>query len=104
MPPPAALPRPALRWMAAFCALTVWLLGLLAGSPELHASLHRDAGLADHTCAVTLYNQGVENPAPSAVLLTIPQIVTVATVAPIEPQRTESPKDWLPPGRGPPGR
>lgn len=82
----------------------VWLLGILAGSPELHASLHKDAGLADHSCAVTLFNQGAENPAPPAIFVAAPQLAIVATVAPVEPLRVESPEDWLPPGRGPPAR
>ncbi|MDI1335873.1 MAG: hypothetical protein PSU94_06780 [Lacunisphaera sp.] len=47
--------------MAAVCAALVWLLGLLAVSPPLHASLHSETNHQDHTCAVTLFGHGVDH-------------------------------------------
>lgn len=102
--PPDTLPRPILRWAAAFCAVTIWLLGLLAGSPDLHASLHQDASLAGHSCAITLFHQGAEDPAPQVFFVTAPQLVVLAAAIPHQPRRAESPEDWLRPGRGPPVR
>lgn len=52
----------AARVLAAVCALAVWLLGILAFSPELHGHVHADAGAAQHECAVTLFQHGAENP------------------------------------------
>lgn len=65
--PLATLNPPRLtRWLAAWLAVTVWALGVLAVSPDLHGALHHDAdhghgddGLA-HQCAVTLFAQGVD--------------------------------------------
>ena len=82
----------------------VWTLGLLAASPELHARLHHDADQEGHACAVTLFSQGLDNPAVGAALPVVPSLFVVADVVPTEPQRVESPRDWLLPGRGPPVR
>lgn len=87
-----------------FCAVAVWLLGLLAGSPELHAALHPEAGLAGHACAVTLFQQGTEDPAPQVFFVTAPRLVVVAPAIPAQPLGVESPENWLRPGRGPPLR
>lgn len=103
-PSSATLPRPALRGLAVFCALTVWLLGILAGSAELHASLHKDAGLAEHSCGITLFGQGVENSVPPPNSVAAPSFVLVAMAHPVEPLRAALPSDRLPPGHGPPVR
>lgn len=70
----AALPRLPWRALAFGCAVAVWLLGILAYSPQLHARMHGHAehagdcshedGAASpgHTCAVTLFQNGVESP------------------------------------------
>jgi len=63
-------PTPLLRVTALVAALCVFVLALLAASPELHAGLHAtgkaDAahaaapvGAADHVCAVTLFASGL---------------------------------------------
>jgi len=84
------------------CALTVWLLGLFVASSQLHISLHDDAAHAGHTCAITLFSQGLEDslghvdPVVTPALFPAGEIATVA-VAPL----TDTP-DRLPPGRGPP--
>lgn len=55
----STVPRPT-RWLAALLAITVWALGVLAASPELHAALHHDDGEHAHECAVTLFAHGVD--------------------------------------------
>ena len=82
----------------------VWVLGLLAVSPELHARVHQDFDHAGHNCAVTLFSQGLDHPVLDAVLPLAPALVVVADVAPVEPLFVESARDWLLPGRGPPVR
>ncbi|MBI3885712.1 MAG: hypothetical protein HY302_08310 [Opitutae bacterium] len=95
---------PAKRWTALGCAVLVWALGILAASPQLHASLHRDAGQLEHSCAVTLFSHGAENSAPPVRLNVAPTLVVVGMLAPSEPLSVESVRDWLQPGRGPPLR
>jgi hypothetical protein len=80
----------------------VWVLGLLAANPQLHLSLHDDAGHADHICAVTLFSHGADNPEAAAVFIVEPTIALIARLVPADPLRVESPEDWLQPGRGPP--
>lgn len=84
--------------------MQVWVLGMLAASPELHAWVHHDAEQSGHTCAVTLFSHGLDNPTLGAALRLAPCLIIVAEVAPTEPQRVESAKDWQLPGRGPPVR
>lgn len=88
--------------VAAFCALTVWLLGLFATSAELHDSLHHEAGEADHTCAVTLFRDGAENPAPAAFLPVAPVLFPAGEVAPATVVPVADAQVRLPPGCGPP--
>lgn len=106
---PQKIPRPdapsaVFRGLAAFCAVLVWALGLLAASPELHAALHHDADQADHVCAVTLFHQGTENPVPPLVIAPAPLLTVVALVAPVDSFRFEAPDGWLQPAQGPPLR
>jgi len=98
------MPAAAIRWISAFCAAMVLMLGLLAASPELHARVHHDADHAGHTCAVTLFSQGLDHPAIGGELPLAPAMVIVSGLIPSEPQRIESVTDWLLPGRGPPVR
>jgi hypothetical protein len=97
-------PCPAFRWVAAVCAVMVWSLGLLAASPELHARVHRDADHAGHTCAVTLFSQGLDNPVAGAALPLTPNLTVSMVVMPTDPPRVECARDWLRPERGPPVR
>jgi hypothetical protein len=50
--------------MAAWLAVTVWALGVLAVSPDLHGALHHDHDShhdeQSHQCAVTLFAHGVD--------------------------------------------
>jgi hypothetical protein len=97
-----AKPRPAFRWVAVFCALTVWVLGLAAASPQLHAALHPDADHTDHTCAVTLFSHGFEDGTGSTFPVCAPALFVEykSTVQPASPVADVLHR--LPPGRGPP--
>jgi hypothetical protein len=95
-------PNPGLQWVAVFCALSVWALGLLAVSPQLHAALHADANHADHTCAVTLFSHGADVCTGTTTLVCAPLffVVEEGLGQPVSPV-AEVPHR-LPPGRGPP--
>jgi hypothetical protein len=98
------LPAPAFRWTALFCALAVWGLGLLAVSPELHATLHHEADHADHDCAVTLFSHGVDAGTGLLPDLGAPG-QTVAELIPVTPALPASDAHLrLPPACGPPVR
>ena len=74
------------------CAIAVWFLGIAARSPQLHAAMHVHADHADgcshgdhpttpdHACAVTLFQQGVDN-AVSTVELPPRTVVRAADAA-----------------------
>jgi len=95
-------PRPALRALAVFCALTVWMMGLLAASPQLHAALHSDADQSDHSCAVTLFSHGCDGGLGSVCLACAP-ILFVACENAVQPVLPVADVPYrLPPGRGPP--
>ena len=95
------LPMPAARWLAAFCALAIWLLGLLNVSPQLHAPLHHDCDEANHTCAITLFSHGVETTAVEVDLIFTPQLIfTGLARSPLALLRVNP--DRLPPACGPP--
>jgi hypothetical protein len=82
-------------------ASLVLLLNALATSPALHELIHKDAGQADHQCAVTLFAQGkvdspaceVTVPAPALLVETTPKIAFSVFHTNVE---------GLPPGRAPP--
>jgi hypothetical protein len=102
-PSPAAA-APAFRWVAVFCALAVWMLGLLAVSPQLHAALHGEADQPDHTCAVTLFSHGVETASVGPGLIVAPALFPFGECAPPPALLVVASPDRLPPGRGPPLR
>ena len=94
---------PAHRWLAAFCALAIWLFGLLNISPQLHASLHHDGDQADHTCAITLFSYGVEATPVQVDLTFTPQLILLeAPLSPLDQPGVDT--DRLPPACGPPLR
>jgi hypothetical protein len=109
----ASLPR-SLRCVAALNAVAIWLLGVFAVSPELHAHLHDHAGHhgcdhaapgePDHRCAVTLFQQGVENPISWECGDLRPRHFTVANLAPVDRLAPPAADLRLRPGRGPPDR
>jgi len=47
-----------LNTLAILLASLVFILGLMAVSPDAHHFVHSDSHESGHTCAVTLYNQG----------------------------------------------
>jgi len=111
----SALPSRPVRWVAAWCALAVWLLGLFAVSPELHAQLHGHDGPAccndapapeqeGHACAVTLFQQGAENPVAFAAVLVAPVSLRVETLVRVDRPGAVVADVRLAPGRGPPVR
>jgi hypothetical protein len=80
----------------------VWLLGVFSASPMLHVELHGDADHADHACAITLFQQGVESTPAAAPLAGAPIARTeVRGAAPLA-ILPAAPRYWLPPHCGPP--
>ncbi len=95
-------PSPALRWTASFCALAIWLLGVLATSQQLHASVHSEADHLNHACAVTLFNHGVEAATGGACIAGAPVLFPAGRCF-VQPALPVARADnRLPPGRGPP--
>jgi hypothetical protein len=90
--------------VAVLCALTVWVLGLLAVSPQLHAAMHQDAGHEEHSCAVTLFSQGVEGTNPSIDFAITPLVLLADSPVSVEACPAAAPRYWLLPGRAPPVR
>ena len=98
------MPAPALRWAAVFCALTVWVLGLLAISPQLHATLHGDSDQQGHTCAITLFNHSVDDGTAQTLVVIGPLVrLEDAVVQPMDPT-VLAPRYRLLPGHAPPVR
>lgn len=97
-------PASGLRWVAASCALLVWVLGLIATSPQLHTALHSDADHQDHACAVTLFSHGVEAATPPAVLTAVALVLLEDSAVPAEVGAAAAPRYRLLPGRAPPVR
>jgi len=95
-------PGIASRLAILFCALGIWVMGVLAASPQLHAALHADVDQADHTCAVTLFGHGCDD-GLGAVFLASAPVLFVACDHTIQPllAAAEVPHR-LPPGCGPP--
>ncbi|MBA3848853.1 MAG: hypothetical protein C0502_02510 [Opitutus sp.] len=92
------------RGIAALCAGAVWLLGVLAISPQLHDHVHEDAAAPHHECAVTLFQHGAENPLAFSRLSVAPAEFAVATLAPTDSIARPAADVRLQPGRGPPRR
>jgi hypothetical protein len=93
---------PALRWVAAACALAIWLLGIFSASSQLHGALHADAGEAGHACSITLFSHGVEDSTGLAVIVVAPAVFPAGEISWVAAAPRESLVDRLPPGRGPP--
>jgi hypothetical protein len=90
------------RWFAAFSAGLVLLLAVLAASPDLHALIHHDADHADHSCAITLFHQGLDAPAAIVFAASAPVMVELGLAIPDPATRPDAHLDRLQPGRGPP--
>jgi len=99
---PQILSRPAYRWATVFSAAAVWVLGLLAVSPQLHATLHSDAGHIEHSCAVTLFAHGVEIATGGTCAVCAPVLFPAGQCS-VQPALPVAEADYrLPPGCGPP--
>ena len=73
----------------------------MAASPSLHELIHKDAGKADHECAVTMFAHGKVDSATVDVAVTAPQ--TFVAVFPSVEISVFSPAiENLPAGRAPP--
>jgi hypothetical protein len=91
-----------LRGVAVLCALMVWLLGFFAASAQLHGSVHGDADHAVHTCAITLFSQGLEDSLGQADPVVTPALFPTGEIATVPAAPLTDTPDRLPPGRGPP--
>ena len=97
----ASLPH-ASRVLAALCALNIWLLGLFAASSHLHEAVHDESATAGHTCVITLFRDGVEDPLPAIVLVAAPALFPAGEIAPAPAAPASHADVRLPPGRAPP--
>jgi len=87
---------------AAFCAMLVFGISLLATCPALHELIHPDACEADHECAITLFAHGQIHQAVTAVPIvqrSEPVAVFIQTWREVSFVSTDVP---LLPGRDPP--
>src|SRR5664279_6231305 len=75
------LPLLAQRVVAIGCVAAVFILAVLAASPQLHELIHPDAQGPGHECAVTLFIHGVESGPAALVLVTFLPVV-LARIAP----------------------
>jgi len=53
-------PALSIKAVALFCATLVFVLGLMAVSPDLHHQVHQDCNEQNHSCAATLFAQGTD--------------------------------------------
>lgn len=90
------------RWLAALLAVTVWALGVLAVSPELHAALHGDSGDQAHECAVTLFAHGADTLGAAPELQRVAAARELGRVATPRSHAWSAPHYRLRPACGPP--
>ena len=90
------------RTLAGVLSATILFLTVLAVSPAAHEGFHSNAADANHTCAITLFAQGITSPVCHFELpLPLECLDAVAPVAG-EELRLVSPRYLLKPLRGPP--
>lgn len=90
------------RWIGLGCALVVGMLSFAGASELLHDHVHEDAATPEHTCAITLFAHGVENPDAAATFVLAPEEVVVTSLrllAVVAPPVVDRPRR---PGRDPP--
>jgi hypothetical protein len=102
MPLPRSKTSSARFGMALACALAVWLLGLFASSAQLHEALHEDAAHGGHSCAITLFNDGVEDPVCSNGFTVAPAVLPLGKIVAVTIAAPADTGVRLPPGCGPP--
>ena len=90
--------------LAAGGVALVLVLSILAASPTLHAWLHKNAGQADHECAITLYQQGVAAAEAGVILAAVAPVVMARMAAAPAELHLAPLRYWLPPGHAPPAR
>lgn len=83
-------------------ALSVWLLGVFATSAQLHEVLHADAGETGHTCAITLFSEGLEDSQAWAEVVVAPAFFPASDIIAVVVPPLADAANRLPPGRGPP--
>ena len=88
--------------MALSCALLVWMLGILGASPDLHALFHPDADHAGHSCAITLFQHGLEDPVAGLDGAMAPPTPVSERLAPVVAAAVASLTERLLPACGPP--
>jgi len=99
-----ARPSAGTRWLAGFCAVLVWVLGLFAASPELHAALHADADQADHDCVITWFSHGPDTGLADPIAVARPLVRPLDRAPVAEVVLAGSITDRLQPSQGPPVR
>ena len=87
--------------IASLLVALVLLLDAMAVCPSLHELIHKDAGKADHECAVTIFARGQVDSATVDVAITGPQLF-LAVAAPVEISAYRPVIENLPAGRAPP--
>ena len=101
--------HPLFRFTALLAVLCVLALTVFAASPELHASLHGSpsnhsvpVGDVDHTCAVTLFANGLLTLALFCLLLLIAPLVRGIVVHAVDEIAAAYPRYRLVPAHAPP--
>lgn len=79
----------------------VLLLDAMAACPALHELIHKDAGNADHECAVTMFAHGKVDSVSVEAAVSESQAF-VAIFSPVEISTFSPAIGHLPAGRGPP--
>lgn len=103
---------PRRRAPALVAALCVFVLSLLAASPEWHAKFHGDqsahsaqsapVGTADHECAVTFFAGGVEALLIFCLLMLVRPLTALLLTRAVDDFVVTRPRYLLVPSQGPP--
>jgi hypothetical protein len=87
--------------IASLLVCLVLLLDAMAACPALHELIHKDAGKADHNCAVTMFAHGKVDSA-SVEIFTVTQPASIETTPQIVISVFAPAIENLPAGRAPP--
>jgi len=87
--------------IASLLVCLVLLLDAMAACPKLHELIHKDAGKADHDCAVTMFAHGKVD-SVSVEISTVTLSVSITTPPPIVISVFAPAIENLPAGRAPP--
>ena len=103
--------HPLFRVTALVAALCVLMLTVFAASPELHAGLHAPAATGDHalpagdgghTCAVTLFAQGLTGLLIFCLLMLLRPLAASVVLRAADQIAGARPRYWLVPSHAPP--